>query len=126
MSKNTTKKTQTAGQANQPTAKTKIKRLVKDNKSRVLSVAVALAVGTALTSCTRNEDSYYRQGAYTGTSSEVDGSYNNYSGGYHYFGSYYYGRGANYRSGSWGTAGDGSYIGGGYSTHGGGTDGIGA
>jgi uncharacterized membrane protein len=89
------------------TVSAKAKKLVKQNKAKMLSVAVAIAVGSHLTACSSaNDASYYRQKANTNiasssASSQVSGSY---GGGGHYYGSYYYGRGSTYRSGSWGTA----------------------
>lgn len=87
----------------------KVKKLVKKNKARMLSIAVAVAVGSSLTACTHNDDSYYRQGTYqTNSSSSSAGTagHSSYGGGAHYYGSYYYGRGASYRSGSWGATGE--------------------
>lgn len=91
------------------TAAAKVKKFVKQNKAKMLSIAVAIAVGSHFTACSSDNDaSYYRQKAngYTATSStssQISGNRSIHGGGSHYYGSYYYGRGSTYRSGSWGS-----------------------
>lgn len=109
-----------------PVSKTKeIKKIIKYNKAKALSIAVAITVGTSLTACTsKSDESYYLPGTYgnSSSSSQQSGGHSGYTGGYHHYGSYYYSRGATYKSGSWGS--DGSVIGHSYSG-GGGTYGVG-
>ena len=104
-----------------------VKKLIKRNKTKALSVAVAITVGTALSGCSSgHDDSYYLPGTYQDTtssaSSQSNGTAHYSGGGGHYYGSYYYGRGSTYRSGSWG---DGNVTIGRGTGGGGGTNGIG-
>jgi hypothetical protein len=66
----------------------KVKRFLPGNRAAALSVAVMLALSTALAGCSWQKDE------------EDDDTY--YSGGGHYMGSYYYSSGSSYKNGSWG------------------------
>ena len=110
MDKDKSKKLQR--QCKQPkTPAAKVKKLIKKNKARMLSIAVAITVGSSLTACSPpNNDSYYRQGTYgnappsSSSSQGSKGQTTGYGSGSHYYGSYYYGRGSTFKNGSWGTA----------------------
>jgi hypothetical protein len=93
-----------------------VKDMLKQNKKKALSLAVAITVGTFFTAGCSNvnktDESSYLVGSSSrdfSQSSPAEPSGSNGSGsygGFHYFGggSYYYGRGATYRQGSWGSS----------------------
>ena len=104
-----------------------VKDMLKNNKKRALSVAVAITVGSLFTSCSNlnvPEDSTYLVGDssrdFSQSSPAEPTGYTNSSGsarGFYYFGggSYFYGRGATYRQGSWGSSPKSSFSKGGFS-----------